>query len=1294
MNADDLLDQLLARGIAREMPNHPLARAVRINSIEVAISEKPLERHMRARWRERAENMDFSYLLLADDPARPDSVCTLGPITHRDPIRSVDCSRLADAIESTAVMSTFDAVRHLTGEVIRLDGRGKIVHGLLTNHTLESRFRGDAATWQAASESTGGLAITGNWQSILHGLGYEIERLPQRGYLARYEGRPVAMVHPRADPKDFIRLDSAGRPTEGVLASDCLKHNLRYGILASGNRYRLFDCDPSATTAEWLDLDAELLDDNDLPYLALLAPQYLADEGLIKLQADARAFGAELRLRLDRTVRQEALPALAQGLEHWAKGHDLDLADDDRRLELERAALTLLFRLLFVLYAESSHFLPVDNDTYRRRSLSELVTEAQDTRPKLSETSTSLWSNFNTLVRALRTGNPAWGVPAYNGALFAAADFEGAELLEQLELADPFFADVLIAVGRDTDTGSGVDYSSLEIGHLGHIYEALLSLRLSLTHRPVRYDIRSDRYVPDDQHPDVLSGSLLWQTNEGGRKSGGVYYTPVSLVEHLVRHTVLPAFERHLEEVHQTSITDPRRAATDLLSFSVLDPACGSAHFLVQVTEALADRTVAFLANRPLPAIRERLDRLRAQTRQGVEITDVALLRRLILKHCIFGVDLSPMGAEIATLSLWLASFVPGLSLSYLDRNVIVGNSLIGVADPASVVTEGTIQAESLQNALDQASQAVSLLAGIDDLTPDEVHESKAADKEARQATIGLQRLFDLWTAEGFDLTGARVHAEANGLDVIAGDNGDNGNKLVEQATALCRDHHFLHWPLTFPRVFFRERPGFDVVVGNPPWEELTVEELSFYGLHLPGLHALAEEERADAVAEFIVERPDLTQQLRSAQEQSLAERKALATGEYHGTAGDPDLYKYFCQRYKSLVRHNGAVGVVLPRAAFVNKGSEGFRDWLYTQMSTRRIDFLENRKLWIFDTHPQFGIALVVAERRVPNKDHQVSIAGTADSPQAWKFQSTGPGIRMKPSTFAANWMTPKLRSQDEADLLAKLRVGSPFPLGSGSRWQCFPIAELHETNNRYLWHDAEVGLPLWKGESFDQYDPHGSEARVCPANEETLQKVRKPRPGNKSLLAETVAVKKRQKAVRSELTRARVAFRDVTNATNSRTVLSVLVPPRVFLTNKAPYLAFVGGSELDQTACLGIMNSLPLDWQARRFVALNLNFFILEALVVPNLSDEHYQQVAFAAARLSAVDERFAEFAAATGVECGPLTTDEHQRLRVEIDARVARGWNLTVEDLRIMFDDFTTDAVSSDYRTALVDRLRELA
>ncbi len=170
-------------------------------------------------------------------------------------------------------------------------------------------------------------------------------------------------------------------------------------------------------------------------------------------------------------------------------------------------------------------------------------------------------------------------------------------------------------------------------------------------------------------------------------------------------------------------------------------------------------------------------------------------------------------------------------------------------------------------------------------------------------------------------------------------------------------------------------------------------------------------------------------------------------------------------------------------------------------------------------------------------------------------------------------------------------------------------------------------------------------------------------------------------------------MAFRDVTNRTNSRTVIACLVPPGVLLTDKAPYLAFPRGGVRGQAAALGVLNSLPFDWQARRFVETNLGYFLLDGFVVPALDDPAFEAVATAAARLSVVDDRFAVFAREAGVACGPLDPAERARLRVEIDARVARAWNLDAADLELLLADFTHRAVPSAYRSALLARLQEL-
>ena len=1296
MTASTLLDNLAEQGATRSVPPRlGTTRAIAVGAIEVAESQRSSDTFMRARWKDRVRGSATPYLLVADDPDHSGRVRVLGPSHGNRPIQSVSAELLSDALQEVAKLSTFDAVRGIADDLTRIGGDGLTVNGLLTHHTLEYRFKGDPVRWTAAAQEVEAVKSTDSWQRVVRKLGYALQQLPQRGYLARYEGKPVALIHPKKKARDLARVDSQGRPPEGLLLSDCEAHGARYGFLAQGSRFRLFDAQSASPASEWLEVDIRLLQEKRLPFLALLAPSFLSEGGFAALRSEARNFGVALHKRLDRTIRQDALPALAVGMQKWAKEGGMDLADDRERQELERAALTLVFRVVFILYCESAGHLPMGNQTYEKVSLSSLVREAHETMTKLSSASAALWSGFVRLVRAMRDGNPAWDVPAYNGALFASRDFDGAELLERLELRDPVFAKVLVAIGQDQETRRGADFSTLEIAHIGHTYESMLSLKLSLAKRPVRYDVKRDRYVQAHAigETEVKAGGLLWQTHQGGRKAGGVYYTPVDIVRHLVKRAVLPAYERHLAEVAEMAKTEPDRAAQHLLSFAVVDPACGSAHFLVQVAETLAERTVLFLADHPLPGIVEALERLRTGATMGVEIDDVSLLRRLLVKNCVFGVDVSPMGAEVATLSLWLASFVPGLSLSYLGRNVRVGDSLIGVADPKTVIAEGSFFTEVLKEQMQRATEIVREMTEIDDRTPEEVAASQQADQRATQATIGLKRLFDLWTAEQFGLADARQHAELHGGSVIEGADRDH-KALVRQARQIANRHGFLHWPLAFPQVFSRERPGFDVVVGNPPWEEVTIEELSFYAMYRPGINSLREAERSAVIEQLVRERPELTGLLSQRKEDLKVIRAALASGDYEQMDGDPDLYKYFCQRYRALVRELGFIGVVLPRTTFNTQGSEGFREWLYVGSTAHRIDFLRNRGRWIFDSEPRYAMALVVAERSSPTVSHRVEVAGIATNPIEWARQASSDGVRLTTAALGPGRETPVVRSQDEADLLVKLHVGNRFPLGASGRWLCFPVRELDETNDKRFWRDQLDGQPLWKGESFDQYEPRGAGERACPVTDQLLKKVRKPRPGSRSLLRSRVSLAVRKKTVLAELDRARIAFRDIARSDDSRTIRACLVPPGVFLTNTAPYLAFVDGDPTDQAACLGIMNSLPFDWQARRFIEIHANFFLLELLYLPDLDETDCRAISRAAARLSAVDARFADFAEATGVDYGPLDPADRSELRVDIDARVARAWNLTTSDLQVIFRDFSEDALTPAYRAALVDRLDALA
>lgn len=1305
MNASELLEYIGSLDGARAAggSGNGIAASQVLRGVEYGHSSDATERKLRASWKRRAGGGGTALLLFADDPEGGERVLVLGPQPD-GPLRTVRVEGLRNLIGETTGMADLAAVRHLAAEIERLDSSGVaglVARGIGTEHLYRTRLPG-TDRWAELSELAPAEGSR-QWRDVLVALGYEVEQLPKRGYLAKFDGVPVLVVHPKRSASEFARLDDSAKLPEGALLADCRTQGAPFGMLAAGSRMRLLQAsgESAGQATNHLEIDAALIEPEMRPLLAILSPTYLARGGLADLLVEARDYGSALRRRLDRALRQDVLPVLGLELGRWAEGEGLDPADDELRSELESAALTFVFRALFLLYAESAGYLPMANNTYAQRSLTRTAERAAAELETADPQSTSLWDDVTGLVKAMRNGQSAWGVPAYNGALFAATEFDGAEILERASIPDKALGRALVALARDPDDlDRGVDFSGLEIGHVGHIYEGLLSLRLSVADRDLRYDESEDRYRPvdSDDEPSVREGELLWLTNEGGRKGGGVYYTPVELVRHLVRQSVRPAFKQHLERVREVAETDRDAAAGLLFDFYVLDPACGSAHFLVEVTNELADQIAELAGEIALPALREDLAELRrsATATLGVEVDDAALLRRLALKRCVHGVDLSPMGAEIAKVSLWLATFVPGLSLSYLASNIQVGNSLIGVSRVEELgppeEDRGTIRMfdDELLRATTEAAARAAELRAIADRTPQEVAASRDRARALADDAGNARRVFDLWVAEPLGLEGAREEVNSRGPEIVAGQD----SPLADRAEEVAGSMNALHWPLAFPHVFARERQGFDVVVGNPPWEEVTVEELAYYALYKPGLRGLPARERRSQVAELRQQRPELDQRLEAERERLSKLRSYLGPASgYQGSAGDPDVYKYFCQRYRHLLRAEGRLGVVLPRSALLAKGSAGFRRWLFGEAAPDRVDVLLNNRLWMFDTHPQYTIALLAAENRELAPEESFELAGVADSADAFRAQASARGIELRRAALGPELEVPLVGDQAAADLLAKLRDGEPFPLGAG-RGRCFPVREFDETNDAELWEDAESGWPLWKGGSFDQFDPNGADARHCPPSSEALKKARKPRPGSGSLIKDVVSAADRRAAVERTVGAARVAFRDVTRSTDSRTVRACLIPPEHFLTNKAPYLTFVDPDQRATAACLALMNSLAFDWQARRFVETNLNFFILEGLRLPQLDDTTFESIATAAARLSCPDDRFADFARELGVEHGPLDDDQRLRLRVEIDALVAHAWKLSSEELDLVIGEFTLAAVTPDYREALRDRYAELA
>ena len=1275
---------------------------------------------LRRLWEARKGHQPYPVVLLA--PADDDNeVRVAGPQDSR-PLRELSSSRVLDLLQASRNMAAREAASFLAREFSRLEEAvvpGLRVKDLLTPHFLRERLRWPLNE-QRLSGAVEGMGSTRSiaWRSLFQRVGYQVEQLPRRGYLLRHNDAPVAVVHPHRDASQFSRLTDNGELPEGMVLADCASYGAHWGILAAEGRYRLFQRRPPVgpATGQYLEIDLNELERKDRLYLGILVPESLKEGGwLTSWVGEAKDFGEELRKGLEERLIKDALPDIARGLGEWLESQGADLSDKEQLRQIEEAALTLVFRYMFLLHTEARGYLPIGSAAYRPHSARKLAEDSRVEQSSFSRRATQRWDRLRTLVRMIRTGDRSAAVPAYNGSLFAPAGFPGCDLLERAEITDVYLAPALLAIAFETDRpdAPGLDYAGLQIGHLGAIYETLLTLRLTRATEDLAYVPRQDVFRPvgSDEQPEVTKAQLYYQTEAGGRKAGGVFYTRQEFVDHLLNHSLLPALDDHLEEIRKVADRDPNEAARRLFDFSVVDPAMGSAHFLTAALAKMADRIAMFLDEvSGLPAIELQFNELVQEGDSTGGPTDAAdLLRRLILKRCIYGVDLSPMAVEVANVTLWMASFVPGLALSYLGSNLKCGDALIGVADPHVVGASDSplFTGQTVTEAMTRAADLQRKLAENPDRTPAEVKRSEELSADLHGATAGLRSAFNLWAAEPLGLIGARHTLETYADAIIACDE-DKTAKIaapIAEASLTAGQYHFFHWPLEFPSVFHRERPGFDVVVGNPPWNEITVEELSYYALREPGLRGLPSlADRRKRIAELDRQNPSWREEFESQREQLAIVRGFFSEkGGYQlQGVGDKDLYQLFCERYSHLVRQDGRLGVVLPRTAFLAQGSRGFRQWLFEHNSLRRLDLLLNNRRWAFTIHPQYTIALLTGQRSTPIEQTTFQITGPSANLEEFQNVALGKGVSIQTSSLGNARVVPLTPSQKHADVLAKMRRGVQFDdlrnpeiqedtKGRVAASHLAPYTELHETQQRALFSHSQ-GVPVWKGRSFDQYDPHGNEpAGYSVWNDVSsfVQQKRKRSPVFKRMFSADFLADPNT----HPMNHSRVAFRDVTRSTDSRTVRACLVPPMTPLTNKAPYLIFAEWSALAQASVLGIFNSLPFDWISRRYVETNLNYFILNMLPFPPTDNTPWQRIGRLVARISSVDERFAAFSAEAGVECGPLTNAQRSEMRAEIDALVARAYDLTEDELRFVFTDFTENAVSTAYRKQVLEKFESI-
>jgi len=712
---------------------------------------------------------------------------------------------------------------------------------------------------------------------------------------AKYWGRPLD-VKREADPRDgFKNTNPSFQIVNYLVGTD-----VDWGILTNGRLWRLYYQKARSRASTYYEVDLGLILEREDIEAFRYFYHFFRQEALVKEPATDRNFlervyegsatyALQVQEELKGLIFERIVPILAQGFVAWRRTElGVSEENDPSLRRIFTATLTLLYRLLFLLYAESRELLPVsDRLGYYRYSLTRIKREAMarlDSGQALSAVSDDLWNDLAALFRIIDRGDPALNVPTYNGGLFDRRSPKNA-FLEEHRIADAYLVQALDLLTRrdDPDTGERrfIDYKDLDVRHLGSIYEGLLEFYLRIAQEDLAAvkERGVEVYKPLLEVKEsrrlgvVRKGELYLGNDKGQRKATGSYYTPDYIVKYIVATTLGPIMEerraalaeamkkcdacrkklKHSRSSHTIKLirdelaTLEQRAVNSLLDVKVCDPAMGSGHFLVEAVAYLTDRIIDILNQYPENPVLARLAAIREQIlanleEQGIRfdlelLTDTNLLKRMVMKRCIYGVDLNPMAVELAKLSLWLDSFTVGAPLSFLDHHLKVGNSLIGarveeVRSELEKTAEG--QYDMFGGPFAGLLTATELMRGVGlrtDATFDELQESAELYAGFERAILPYKRVLDLWVSRHFGNERAEELLRLYGTEVLRAvmDEGEGPapeyQQTVKAARQLREEKRFFHWDLEFPEVFidlersaWKQNPGFDAVVGNPPY--------------------------------------------------------------------------------------------------------------------------------------------------------------------------------------------------------------------------------------------------------------------------------------------------------------------------------------------------------------------------------------------------------------------------------------------------------------------------------------------
>lgn len=1141
-------------------------------------------------------------------------------------------------------------------------------------------------------------------------------------------GRP--RLSPHALMQEFL---NATDHVWGIITNGAQLRLLRDSAQVARPRYVEFDLNAMFAGEQFSEfaLMYRLLHRTRLPRSSAMA----ADAWIEHYHQQAIASGGRVRDGLRDGV-ETALKVLGDGLVQHPHNNELRRNLDNGSLTplmFYRQLLKLVYRLLFLMVAEERGLITVAADEddalhplhYRAQadarlqiyrdhySVSRLRRMAEIHgvgRAPYDDVWLGLQTTFRLLEGSDEHGAQLLGLSPLNGDLFgnhAMSDFNACQIRNHAVLkaiaALSVYYDSVNRVKRR------VNYAALDVEELGSVYESLLD------YRPVITTLSNGQ-----RHFDLVTGTE--------RKTTGSYYTRPELVQELIKSALEPVMDERLQQAR-----NPAQREQALLSITVCDPACGSGHFLLAAARRLARELAKIRSGEEQPTPRD--------FRHAV---------RDVIRQCIYGVDFNPLAVDLCKLALWIESHNAGTPLSFLDHHIRHGNSLVGASralveqgipdDAFKPVTgddkaiaafikkrnkqereawqHGAIQDSLFDQTLDRAYTAlVRDFRAIEQMPDNNVSAIHAKEQRFHDMRAANQRdfgWFDLWTAAFFSpLTASTAPLVPTTKSLL-----DYRQKttpldpqMLAHANALSQQIHAFHWELEFPSVF--DNGGFDVVLGNPPWEMLQLEEQQFFAERdLAIATAPNKAARQKLIDQLPKTNPTLYQDFQQSLYNYAAANRFMRESKRYPltTSGKLNTYALFAELDRTLINPTGRTGFIVPTGIATDDSTKAFfGDLNRTQQLVSLYDFENREKLFAeVDSRMKFSLLTV----------------GKTTEPTTFVFFATNPQhlnddqrrYRLSAQELALinpNTLTsPVFRTNADAELTKKIYNQVPVldnektgknPWGITFRQGLFNMSsDSHLFKNQ----PAADRVPLYEAKMLHQFTHRwatyeGNETRDLTMDE--LQDTKFSVTPRYWMERSDVEERLKNRWDRQWL----LGFRDITNATNERTAIFSFLP-RVAVGNKIP-LMFPDQNVPLHCCLLATFNSVVFDFVVRQKMGgTTLNFFIVKQLpvlppeafsdddiayIVPRVLELVYtawDMKSFAKDVWNDINQNIQADILLYNQQCNrnadpflfmpakdfllpPFRWDEERRavLRAELDARIARLYGLTRDELRYILD-----------------------